>query len=122
MIHAGTLTPRFDAGWPRRCSISCPSWTWTCTASASTPVRRSPGARSSPHLLADHAPRVSWHGVLTREALPRPIDGAAVALMLNRRERSGGQDSMKLYDYAARGAAIVTTRFAAGLEHDGPPT
>ena len=46
---------------------------------------------------------------------------AAVALALNRPELSEGQDSMKLYDYAARGRPIVTTPFSPGLQTEGPP-
>lgn len=56
-----------------------------------------------------------------RASLSAVIDAASVALVLNRAEHSVGQDSMKLYDYAARGRPIVSTRFSADLERDGPP-
>jgi len=59
--------------------------------------------------------------VLPRASLSAAIDRAAVALVLNRPERSVGQDSMKLYDYAARGRPVVTTRFSERLVEEGPP-
>jgi len=122
LIHTGTLTPRFDAELAAAVLDRLPE-DWTLELYGQCQY---PGARDRPdaelaRLLADHAPRVSWHGVIPRESLAGAIDAAAVALVLNRPERSCGQDSMKLYDYAARGRPIVTTRFSPSLEQDGPP-
>ena len=62
-----------------------------------------------------------WHGVVPRTALAAAIDRADVALLPNRPELSLGQDSMKLYDYAARGRPIVATPFDAALPVGDPP-
>jgi hypothetical protein len=45
------------------------------------------------------------------------IDRADVTLLPNLLAFAGGQDSMKLYDYAARGRPIVPTRWAAEVDH-----
>ncbi len=121
LVHAGTLTPRFDCELAAALLDHLPEWTLELYGQCQYPGR---GDRPGPELarlLADRGLRVRWHGVLPREALPAAIDSGAVALVLNRPELSLGQDSMKLYDYAARGRPIISTRFAARLEQDGPP-
>jgi len=121
LVHAGTLTPRFDCELAAALLECLPGWTLDLYGQCQYPRG---GDRPGPELarlLSDHGSRVRWHGVLAREALPAAIDGGAVALVLNRPELSLGQDSMKLYDYAARGRPILTTRFATRLEQEGPP-
>jgi glycosyltransferase involved in cell wall biosynthesis len=121
LVHAGTLTPRFDAPLAARLLELLPDWSLDLYGQAQYPgFQEQPGPELA-RLLSEHAGRVRWHGVLPRESLSAAIDHAAVALVLNRPESSSGQDSMKLYDYAARGRPIVSTRFSADLEKEGPP-
>jgi hypothetical protein len=121
LVHAGTLTPRFDCQLAAALLDSLPEWTLDLYGQCQYPgCGERPGPELA-HLLSEYRSRVRWHGVLEREALSAAIDTAAVTLVLNRPERSLGQDSMKLYDYAARGRPTVSTRFAAGLEEEGPP-
>ncbi len=121
LVHAGTLTPRFDCELAAALLERLSEWTLDLYGQCQYPGC---GDRPGPELarlLFEHGSRVRWHGVLAREALAAAIDGAAAALVLNRPELSLGQDSMKLYDYAARGRPILSTRFAARLEQEGPP-
>jgi hypothetical protein len=121
LVHAGTLTPRFDAPLAARLLELLPDWSLDLYGQCQYPgFQEQPGPELA-HLLAAYPLRVRWHGVLSRDALAAAIDRGAVALVLNRPEGSSGQDSMKLYDYAARGRPIVSTRFSADLELDGPP-
>ncbi len=121
LVHAGTLTPRFDAGLAASLLEELPDWTLDLFGQCQYPgSRESPGPELA-RLLSDYRPRVQWHGVIPHDALSAAIDGAAVSLVLNRPGLSQGQDSMKLYDYAARGRPIVTTRFSAELEEQGLP-
>jgi len=121
MVHVGTLTPRFDARLAAEVLDALPDWTLDLYGQCQYPGR---GERPGPDLsmlLSQYAPRVSWHGVVPRESLAEAIDRAAVALVFNRAEESLGQDSMKIYDYAARGRPIVATRFSRQMEREGPP-
>jgi hypothetical protein len=63
--------------------------------------------------------RAGWHGVLARSALADVIDAADVLLVVHRSPYTAGQDSMKLYDYAARGRPVVCT--SGGLPAIRPP-
>ncbi len=121
LVHAGTLTPRFDCELAGALLERLPEWTLELYGQCQYPgCGERPGAELV-RLLDEHSPRVRWHGVLARAELAGAIDRAAVALVLNRRELSLGQDSMKLYDYAARGLPIVSTRFSAQLGDEAPP-
>ena len=121
LVHAGTLSPRFDLKLAAALLDELPDWSLDLYGQCQYPGLQE---RPSPELLsfvAQYAPRLHWHGVLPRDRLAAAIDEADVALVLNRPELSAGQDSMKLYDYAARGRPVVTTRFANDLEMNGPP-
>jgi hypothetical protein len=121
LVHAGTLTPRFDAQLAAGVLDLLPDWTLDLYGQSQYPgSQERPGPELS-RLLSDYAARIRWHGVLPREELSAALDRAAVTLALNRPELSIGQDSMKLYDYAARGRPTVATRFSAELDEDGPP-
>lgn len=121
LVHTGTLTPRFDAALAADVLAQLHDWILDLYGQCQYPgYQERPGPELA-RLLSEYAPRVRWHGVVARQALPAAIDQATVALVLNRPERSLGQDSMKLYDYAARGRPIVTTRFSRTLQEDGPP-
>jgi glycosyltransferase involved in cell wall biosynthesis len=121
LIHAGTLTPRFNAELAAAVLDELPDWRLDLYGQCQYPgSQERPGTELS-SFLDRYAQRVRWRGVVTRRVLADAIDGAAVALVLNRPELSVGQDSMKLYDYAARGRPIVTTRISGHLEEEGPP-
>src|SRR5581483_8854826 len=72
-------------------------------------------------LLRAHPDRVALHGVVDRPRLAAAIDTGSVAVIFNRSDQTKGQDSMKLYDYAARGRPIVSTRFSNTLDAEAPP-
>jgi glycosyltransferase involved in cell wall biosynthesis len=121
LIHAGTLTPRFDVELAAALLDQLPDWRLDLYGQCQYPRLQERPSPELSRLLTEYNGRVRWHGVLARERLAVAIDEAAVALVLNRPALSAGQDSMKLYDYAARGRPIVTTRFSERLEQDGPP-
>jgi hypothetical protein len=60
-------------------------------------------------LLDQYSRRVAWHGPVSRQALPGVLDQGDVLILPNDISISAGQDSMKLYDYAARARPIVAT-------------
>jgi hypothetical protein len=49
------------------------------------------------------------------------LDSADVLLLPNRAEHSRGQDSMKMYDYCARGRPIVASDGAVAGMSESPP-
>ena len=120
LIYVGTLTPRFDAPLLRRVLEILPDWKLELVGGCMYPGLGNAPSRELQDLL-DLAPRVVWHGPLPREQLIGVLDRGAVAIVPNRREHSLGQDSMKLYDYAARGRPIVSTPWRSTLAADGPP-
>lgn len=120
MVYAGTLSPRFDHDLVRRVLARLPTWTLTLVGPCQYAGY---GTKPSPELLRllDSSDRVSWIGSRPRADIARIIDAAAVAILPNDARFSAGQDSMKLFDYAARGRPIVTTRWHPDLERLGPP-
>jgi glycosyltransferase involved in cell wall biosynthesis len=60
-------------------------------------------------------------GPVSRERLPAVLDRADVLLLPNRADQGRGQDSMKVYDYAARGRPIVATYGARDGISELPP-
>jgi glycosyltransferase involved in cell wall biosynthesis len=65
--------------------------------------------------------RVQWHGTVPREGLATVLDGSDVLVLPNRADFARGQDSMKLYDYAARGRPIVATSGGLAGATEPPP-
>jgi len=121
LIYVGTLSERFDAPLVSALLDALPDWTLELHGPCQYPGRGEEPDAELAALLAGHAGRARWHGVLPREELARALDGASVGLLPNRPERSGGQDAMKLYDYAARGLPVVSTGWSADLARLGPP-
>jgi hypothetical protein len=121
MVYIGTLTPRFDEELMLGVLELLPDWRLDLVGECMYPGH---GAAPSPALarLLRFREQVSWHGPLPREQAAGLLDRAAVAIAPNRPERSLGQDSMKFYDYAARGRPIVSTRwFPTATGQDLPP-
>lgn len=72
--------------------------------------------------LLDRLPhRVRWHGPIERPQLAAALDTGRTMLVPHRPEFSVGQDTMKLYEYAARGRPVVSTRWDPRLGSNGPP-
>jgi glycosyltransferase involved in cell wall biosynthesis len=121
LAYVGTLTPRFDAELVRRILEILPDWRLELVGPCMYPGRGG-GPDSDFQQLLDVGSRVRWHGPLSRERATDVIDRSTVAIVPNRPDKSLGQDSMKLYDYAARGRPIVSTQSngisaAASLPH-----
>jgi glycosyltransferase involved in cell wall biosynthesis len=115
LVYIGTLSPRFDAPLVADVLRRLPRWKLDLYGPCQYPGRGDlPGAELR-SLLDAFAHRVTWHGVVPRSGVACAIDRADVALLPNRAAFVGGQDSMKLYDYAARGRPIVATAGAADL-------
>ena len=120
LVHAGTLTPRFDAELAGAVLAELPDWTLELYGQCQYPGARERPGPELERLLSAHPTRVCWRGVVPRSGLAAAIDRAAVTIVLNRPELSVGQDSMKLYDYAARGRPTVASRFSAELGNGLP--
>ena len=120
LVFVGTLSERFDAPLLSRALDLLPGWQLElygqCQYAGS-------GDRPDPELaslLEGHRDRATWHGVVGRTELARVLDAGRVLVVPYRRlEHSGG--AMKLFDYAARGRPIVSTRWTEALEQNGPP-
>jgi glycosyltransferase involved in cell wall biosynthesis len=121
MVYIGTLTPRFDEELMLGVLQRLPGWRLDLVGECMYPGHGRAPSPALERLLALRE-QVAWHGPLPREQAARFLDRAAIAIAPNRPERSLGQDSMKFYDYAARGRPIVSTRwFHASAGHELPP-
>jgi glycosyltransferase involved in cell wall biosynthesis len=120
LVYAGTLTPRFDAPLVGQILELLPEWRLEIVGACMYPGLGTAPDRELRQLL-DLGPRVTWHGPLSREGLIGVLDHGTVAILPHRPEHALGQDSMKLYDYAARGRPMVSTTWSKALATDGPP-
>jgi Glycosyl transferases group 1 len=114
MVYAGTLTERFDARLVSAVLSYLTDWTLELYGEC-----RYAGLGSAPDaglrgLLSEHPGRVAWHGAVGRERLAAALDRGRVLIAPHRAAQVVGQDSMKLYDYAARQRPIVCTPGALG--------
>jgi glycosyltransferase involved in cell wall biosynthesis len=119
LLYVGTLSPRFDAPLMGATLERLGDWTLELVGPCLYPGRGDGPDEELDQLLA--RPDVTWHGPAPRAEVPARLDAAAVLVVPNRPERSVGQDSMKLYDYAARGRPIVSTRWHRDIVALGPP-
>jgi glycosyltransferase involved in cell wall biosynthesis len=119
MVYVGTLSPRFDAPLVGAVLDRLPGWELDLVGPCLYPGRGTAPDGELEMLLG--RPGVRWHGPLARAATVGQMDAGTALIVPNRPERSVGQDSMKLYDYAARGRPIVSTRWHPRLEAIGPP-
>jgi glycosyltransferase involved in cell wall biosynthesis len=117
LVYVGTLSPRFDAPLVADLLRRLPCWQLDLYGPCQYPGRGGVPHAEMRNLLDAFADRVTWHGVVPRGGVASAIDRADVALLPNRAAFVSGQDSMKVYDYAARGRPIVAT--AVGREVDG---
>jgi hypothetical protein len=109
MVYVGTLSERFDAAFVGHVLDKLPEWRLDLYGSCSYAHS---GDRPDPALgglLDQYSRRVAWHGPVSRQALPGVLDQGDVLILPNDISISAGQDSMKLYDYAARARPIVAT-------------
>jgi hypothetical protein len=121
MVWAGTLSERFDGTLAREVLDRAPEWRLELYGQCQyAGLGEMPGEELT-KLLAAHPGRVRHHGVVPRARLAAAIDTGAVAVIFNRSGMTRGQDSMKLYDYAARGRPIVATSFANTTSAEAPP-
>jgi len=120
MIYVGTLTPRFDARLMFEVMAALPDWRLEIIGGCDYPGRRDAPSQELQRLL-DIGERVRWLGALPRAEVLSYLDRATVATVPNRPERSLGQDSMKFYDYCARGRPVVSTRWFDPDRTDPPP-
>jgi glycosyltransferase involved in cell wall biosynthesis len=120
MVYLGTLTERFNASLILEVLGILDDWHLDLVGPC---LYAGLGDRPAHELqrLLDLTDRVSWHGALPRESALQFVDHAAVGIIPNRRDQSAGQDSMKLYDYAARGRPIVSTSVLGGDASYTPP-
>ncbi len=120
LVFVGTLSERFDAPLVSRALDLLPRWRLELYGQCQY---AGAGDRPGPELTAlleSFPDRASWHGVVGRSGLPHVLDAGRVLLVPYRRFEHPAS-SMKLFDYAARGRPIVSTRWAGDLERNGPP-
>jgi glycosyltransferase involved in cell wall biosynthesis len=119
LVYVGTLSENFDAPLLQDVLERLPGWRldlWGQCQYAGLGDRPAPELR---RLLDSADGRAVLHGVLPRSKLPSVLDGARVAIVPLRGR--GGRDTMKLFDYAARGRPIVTTDWNVESTWLGPP-
>ena len=121
MAYVGTLSERFDAPLVGRLLDRLPGWTVELVGPCAYARGGSEPGPELRALLARPDGRVRLHAAVGRERLSSVLDEADVLLLPNRAGHSRGQDSMKIYDYAARGRPIVSTAAARDGVSDEPP-
>jgi glycosyltransferase involved in cell wall biosynthesis len=115
LVYVGTLSPRFDAPLVGGVLRRLPGWRLDLYGACQYPGRSGRPAAELRDLLYALPDRVAWHGMVPRTRVAYAIDSADVTLLPHRPAFVSGQDSMKVYDYAARGRAIVATTIDEAL-------
>jgi glycosyltransferase involved in cell wall biosynthesis len=121
LVYVGTLSERFDA--PLVGEVLDLLADWTLDLHGPCAYARC-GEGPSPELttLIDRPDgRARWHGPAARERVASLLDRGDVLLLANRGAASRGQDSMKIYDYAARGRPVVATAASMSGISETPP-
>lgn len=114
MVYAGTLSERFDMPLMLAALSELPEWTVELYGQCQY---RGHGSSPGPELrvaLDERGGQVHWRGPVERPQLADALDRGRVLIAPHRSALTRGQDSMKLYDYAARGRPIVCTPGALG--------
>ena len=121
MAYAGTLSERLDAALLGSLLTALPDWRLDLYGECRYRGCRDRPARELTGLLTEFAGRISWHGAVSRDDLASCLDDARVLLIPHRPVGAVHGDSMKLYDYAARGRPIISTLWSDGLPDAAPP-
>jgi glycosyltransferase involved in cell wall biosynthesis len=121
MAYTGTLSERLDTGLLHILMTALPDWRIDLYGECRYKGYRDQPAPELASLLAEFAGRLSWHGLVSREDLASRLDLARVFLLPHRLVGAVRGDSMKLYDYAARGRPIVSTLWIEDLAETAPP-
>ncbi|MCW2541851.1 MAG: hypothetical protein JWN95_3576 [Frankiales bacterium] len=109
MVYVGTLSERFDAELMSAVLDLLPDWSLDLYGACHYAGHGDAPDDGLSALLARHSGRANWHGLVARVGLSEVLDRADVLVLPNDPSISAGQDSMKLYDYAARARPIVAT-------------
>lgn len=119
LVYAGTLSERFDAPLLGAALDRLPGWEAELFGECQYAGRGGEPSAELRALLGRADGRVSWRGPVARTQLAAALDRGRVLIAPHRSTQTRGQDSMKLYDYVARGRAIVTTPGALGADGAG---
>ncbi len=119
MVYVGTLSERFDARLMQEVLTRLPEWSLDLYGPCQYAGRGRRPDRALTGLLGVPGSRARWHGPVAAAELAGVLNGADVLVLPNDPAISGGQDSMKLYDYATRGRPMVSTPLP--LVDGGPP-
>lgn len=121
LVYVGTLSERFDLAFIDGVLDLLPGWRLDLYG----PCRYAGAGDAPSAALRDFLHRrpdqVVWHGALARDALAGVLDRADVGVVPHRPDRSTGQSSMKIFDYAARGLPIVSNCLTEAEMADAPP-
>jgi hypothetical protein len=120
LVYVGTLSERFDSDLTGALLDALPGWTLELYGGCAYSGRGDRLSAELEHLLARPDGRVRWHGPVARARVAEVLDSADVLLLPNR-ALSRGQDSMKIYDYSARGRPIVGTVASVDGISERPP-
>lgn len=120
LVYVGTLSERFDAPLMAGVMARLPDWTLDLYGPCNYAGRGDRPAAELTDLLDAGMGRVRWQGVVPRDRLGDALDSADVLLVPNRAQ-ARGQDSMKLYDYAARGRPVAVTTATLDGAAQTPP-
>ncbi len=120
LAYLGTLSERFDAPVIAEMLEELPAWTLDLFGPCAYARRGDRPGDELVRLLDRFPDRVRWHGPVGREAVAGVLDSADVLLLPNR-VIARGQDSMKIYDYTARGRPVVATAVSVEGISDQPP-
>lgn len=121
LAYAGTLSERLDVDLLDVLMTALPDWRLDLYGECRYKGWRDQPAPELGRLLTEFAGRIAWHGAVRREDLASRLDSARVLLVPHRLVGAVRGDSMKLYDYAARGRPIVSTLWVKDLRETAPP-
>lgn len=121
LAYAGTLSERVDVELLAATLEALPEWRLDLYGECRFAGLGGRPAPELDRLLTRFRGRAEWHGPVARNELPARLDAASVLVLPHRALGAVTGDSMKLYDYAARGRPIVSTRWAPRLAETGPP-
>jgi glycosyltransferase involved in cell wall biosynthesis len=121
MVYVGTVNERFDAPLVAQILRALPGWRLDIFGGCAYAGHRTAPGEELRRLVSEHGDSVRWHGPVGREHLSRILDSGRTLIVPHRAELSAGQDSQKLYEYAARGRPIVSTNWSPWLADLGTP-